>query len=83
MRFRLQVEYDGSAYSGWQVQNGQVTIQGEIEKALTTIFGIKLELLVRGELIVVYMLAARSPILILKVILKHPENPAFSERDLE
>lgn len=39
MRFRLQVEYDGSAYSGWQVQNGQVTIQGEIEKALTTIFG--------------------------------------------
>jgi tRNA pseudouridine38-40 synthase len=39
MRFRLQVEYDGSAYSGWQVQDGQITIQGEIERALRTIFG--------------------------------------------
>ena len=39
MRFRLQVEYDGSAYSGWQLQNGQITVQGEIENALKTILG--------------------------------------------
>jgi len=38
MRFRLQIEYDGSAYNGWQIQNGQVTIQGEIEHALKQIF---------------------------------------------
>jgi tRNA pseudouridine38-40 synthase len=38
MRFRLLIEYKGSAYFGWQIQNGQVTIQGEIEKALKTIY---------------------------------------------
>jgi len=38
MRFRLIIEYDGSAYKGWQIQNGQITIQGEIEHALKQIF---------------------------------------------
>jgi len=38
MRFRLIIEYDGSAYKGWQIQTGQITIQGEIEHALKQIF---------------------------------------------
>lgn len=39
MRFRLLIEYKGSGYSGWQIQKkGQVTIQGEIERALNQIF---------------------------------------------
>jgi tRNA pseudouridine38-40 synthase len=38
MRFRLLIEYDGTNYAGWQLQNGQTTVQGEIEKALNTIF---------------------------------------------
>jgi tRNA pseudouridine38-40 synthase len=33
-RFRFKVEYDGSNYAGWQVQNNDPTVQGEIEKAL-------------------------------------------------
>lgn len=33
-RFRFKVEYDGSDYCGWQVQNNAPTVQGEIEKAL-------------------------------------------------
>jgi len=49
MRFRLQLEYDGSAYSGWQVQNGQVTIQGEIEKALATIVGYQIRITGAGR----------------------------------
>lgn len=32
--FKLTLEYDGTPYSGWQVQNNGPTIQGEIEKAL-------------------------------------------------
>ena len=38
-RLALVVEYDGSAYAGFQAQNGQATIQGEIEKALTRLTG--------------------------------------------
>jgi len=38
MRFRLLIEYNGSAYCGWQIQNGQITVQGAIEHALKQIF---------------------------------------------
>jgi len=37
MRYRLLIEYDGYKYAGWQVQKGQRTVQGEIERALHTI----------------------------------------------
>lgn len=32
--FKLTLEYDGTPYSGWQVQNNCPTVQEEIEKAL-------------------------------------------------
>lgn len=38
MQIRLTIEYDGSAYSGWQLQSGQPSIQGRIEAALERIF---------------------------------------------
>ena len=34
-RIRLTVAYDGTNYSGWQVQNNGVTIEGELNKALS------------------------------------------------
>jgi tRNA pseudouridine38-40 synthase len=34
--FMLKIEYDGSAYHGWQRQKGARTIQAEIERALST-----------------------------------------------
>jgi tRNA pseudouridine38-40 synthase len=34
--FKLTIEYDGSAYHGWQRQLGARTIQAEIEQALST-----------------------------------------------
>ncbi len=37
--FKLIIEYDGSAYHGWQRQNNDLTIQSEIEKALATMMG--------------------------------------------
>jgi len=37
--FKLVVEYDGTAYHGWQRQKTDRTIQGEIEKALRTMNG--------------------------------------------
>ncbi|HVA67711.1 MAG TPA: tRNA pseudouridine(38-40) synthase TruA [Candidatus Binataceae bacterium] len=38
MQIRLTLEYDGTNYSGWQVQSGQDSIQGRIEAALGRIF---------------------------------------------
>jgi len=32
--FKLTIEYDGSGFSGWQVQPGQRTVQGILRKAL-------------------------------------------------
>ncbi|HTY56092.1 MAG TPA: tRNA pseudouridine(38-40) synthase TruA [Candidatus Binataceae bacterium] len=39
MRVRLTLEYDGTNYFGWQLQSGQNTIQGELERALEKILG--------------------------------------------
>jgi tRNA pseudouridine38-40 synthase len=36
---KLTIEYDGTSYSGWQVQNAQTTIQGEINRALKELTG--------------------------------------------
>jgi tRNA pseudouridine38-40 synthase len=33
-RIRLDLAYDGSKFCGWQVQNNQRTVQGDIERAL-------------------------------------------------
>lgn len=38
MQIKLTIEYDGSNYSGWQLQNGQDSIQARLEAALERIF---------------------------------------------
>ena len=40
-RFKIIVQYDGSCFSGWQLQKDKKTVQGEIENALKVITGIK------------------------------------------
>ncbi len=39
MRTALLVQYDGTAFSGWQLQDGCRTVQGEIERALRILSG--------------------------------------------
>jgi tRNA pseudouridine38-40 synthase len=34
MRFKLTIEYAGTRYSGWQIQQNARTVQGEIERAV-------------------------------------------------
>jgi tRNA pseudouridine38-40 synthase len=38
-RFKLTLEYEGTRYSGWQMQKGGKTIQGEILDACRDLFG--------------------------------------------
>lgn len=39
MRYLIRLSYDGSAFCGWQIQNNARTVQGELEKALSTLLG--------------------------------------------
>ncbi len=38
-RYRLTLEYDGSAYNGFQAQTDQPTVQGAVERAITAFCG--------------------------------------------
>ena len=38
MKIRIKLEYDGSNYSGWQLQVGQDSIQAQLETVLQRIF---------------------------------------------
>jgi len=38
-RYKLTIEYDGTRYSGWQMQKGSKSIQGEILDACRELFG--------------------------------------------
>ncbi len=47
--FKLLIEYDGTAYHGWQRQSNTHTIQGTIEDALRTITGQSVTLIGSGR----------------------------------
>jgi tRNA pseudouridine38-40 synthase len=47
--FRLDIEYDGSRFSGWASQPGKRTVQAELETALTTILRESVALRVAGR----------------------------------
>ena len=46
---RLDIEYDGSGFSGWAKQPGLRTVQGELEAALATVLREPVELTVAGR----------------------------------
>jgi tRNA pseudouridine38-40 synthase len=49
LRFRLTLEYDGTDFVGWEVQPGQRSIQGEVERALARILGHPVRVAVSGR----------------------------------
>lgn len=46
---RLDIEYDGSGFSGWAIQPGMRTVQGELEVALRTVLSEDVSLVVAGR----------------------------------
>ena len=49
MRYKIRLSYDGSAFCGWQIQNNARTVQGELEKALSTLLGIPVQVTGAGR----------------------------------
>jgi tRNA pseudouridine38-40 synthase len=47
--FRLDIAYDGRRFSGWAVQPGKRTVQGELEAALERVLGAPTRLTVAGR----------------------------------
>ncbi len=47
--FKIIVEYDGTGFYGWQKQPNQITVQEEIEKALTRILNQKIKIRASGR----------------------------------
>jgi tRNA pseudouridine38-40 synthase len=39
MKIKLDIEYDGTKFSGWQNQDGVITVQEVIERAISKVFG--------------------------------------------
>jgi tRNA pseudouridine38-40 synthase len=39
MNYRLTIQYDGTEFSGWQIQEGRRTVQGELTRALSLLEG--------------------------------------------
>ena len=44
----MKIAYDGTNFSGWQIQKNKRTIQGEIEKAITAVFKSKSKIIIYG-----------------------------------
>ncbi|MEZ6089169.1 MAG: tRNA pseudouridine(38-40) synthase TruA [Pirellulaceae bacterium] len=47
--FQLILGYDGTAYAGWQVQLNQRTIQGELERAVEELVGVRVPIVGSGR----------------------------------
>ncbi len=47
--FKIIIEYDGRKYSGWQIQKDRITIQSELEQALSTILNQKIKVIGSGR----------------------------------
>ena len=48
-RYAFVVQYNGSTFSGWQKQPGQLTVQGQIEYALDTLFRLSIPIVGAGR----------------------------------
>jgi tRNA pseudouridine38-40 synthase len=47
--WRLDLEYEGTRYRGWQIQHNAKTVQGELEKAARELFSEKVEIYGAGR----------------------------------
>ena len=49
MRYKITIQYDGSYFSGWQLQKKQSTVQGLLEKTFQKISKTSNRIIVNGS----------------------------------
>ena len=49
MRFFIDISYDGTNYHGWQIQPNAVTIQSQINNAISTILNTEISVVGAGR----------------------------------
>lgn len=49
MRYSIRLSYDGGGFCGWQIQNNAVSVQGVLEKALSTLCGQEIQVTGAGR----------------------------------
>ena len=49
MRYFIHLSYDGSRYHGWQIQPNGISIEGEIERCLSTLLGVPVDIVGAGR----------------------------------
>lgn len=48
-RYKLTIEYDGTNFSGWQIQPNDITIEGTLEQAFSTVLQQEIDLVGQGR----------------------------------
>ncbi len=48
-RIKLTLEYDGTDFSGWQVQPDERTVQGVLQESLSTMMGSEIKVIGSGR----------------------------------
>ena len=48
-RYFIEIMYDGANYHGWQVQPNSITVQEQLEKAISTVLGQKISVMGAGR----------------------------------
>lgn len=49
MRYFIHLSYDGSRYHGWQIQPNGISIESEIERCLSTLLGVPVDIVGAGR----------------------------------
>lgn len=47
--FKLTIAYDGTAYAGWQIQTGRLTVQGMLERAMARLVKVRVPITGSGR----------------------------------
>ena len=49
MNYKLLIQYDGTDFHGWQIQEGQRTVQGELTRVLSLLEGANVQVFGSGR----------------------------------